>query len=242
MRRTMRFDERASDYARHARPQAEVARRLAERIPHADTMVEALELGAGTGLLTRELVRLGYTVRATDISPAMLAAGARAEPGATWEPLDAWNPPPACCDQIFSSSLLQWCPDPVTVFRRYHEALRPGGKMTHAVFTEGTLRELHAVSDAPAPVPWRDADAWFDAARAAGFRILSGQSVTLRLHYPNGAALLREIHGTGAVSGKPMLSPGALRQVLREYDRRFVAPEGGVTATWSALLFSAARD
>jgi SAM-dependent methyltransferase len=238
----MRFDERAADYARHARPQAEVARRLAECIRRADTPVDALELGAGTGLLTRELVRLGYTVRATDLSPAMLAAGAKAEPGATWEPLDAWNPPPACCDQIFSSSLLQWCPDPVAGFRRYREALRPGGVMTHAVFTEGTLRELHSIPGVPDPVSWRQADAWLDAARAAGFSIRFDQSVLLRTRHADAAALLREIHGTGAVSGKPMLSPGALRGVLREYDRRFASPEGGVEATWTALLFSAARD
>lgn len=242
LRRRMRFDERAADYPRHARPQAEVARRLAARIPCVDTPVDALELGAGTGLLTRELVARGYAVRATDAAPGMLAAGREAVPGATWETLDAWTPPSACCDRLFSSSLLQWCPEPETVFRRYREALRPGGRMSHAVFTAGTLRELHAIPGMPETVDWREADDWLDTARAAGFRIVSGQSVVLSPRYDNAAALLRQIHGTGAVSGNPVLSAGALRRLLAEYDRRFTVPGGGVTATWCALLFEAARD
>ena len=238
----MRFDERASEYARHARPQAEVARRLAARIPSVDTPVEALELGAGTGLLTRELVRLGYRVRATDASPAMLAAGRTAVLGATWETMDAWNPPPACCDRIFSSSLLQWCPDPVAIFKKHREALRPGGAMTHAVFTAPTLGELYSIPGVPEPLPRRTPDAWLDAARAAGFEIGFSEHAVFKTRHADAASLLREIHGTGAVSGKPRLSVGELRRVLREYDRRFAAPGGGVEATWAALLFSAVRD
>ena len=238
----MRFDDRASGYATHARPQAAVARRLGELIPAVDSSVEALELGAGTGLLTAELLRLGYKVRATDNAPAMLAVGRRAAPGADWVAMDAWTPPPACCDRIFSASLLQWCPDPTATFRRYREALRPGGLMTHAVFVRPTLRELYSLPGVPSPLVWRKEHEWLDAARVAGFRTLSAQNHTFRTRHADAAALLREIHGTGAVSGKSMLSAGALRRVLREYDRRFASPEGGVEATWSALLFTAARD
>ncbi len=239
MRRTMRFDERASGYARHALPQAEVARRLAARIPSVDTPVDTLELGAGTGLLTRELVALGYGVRATDASPAMLAAGRAAVPEAGWQALDAWSPPPGCCDRLFSASLLQWCPDPETTLTRFRRALRPGGRMAHSVFIEPTLCELRELAATPDALAWRTADFWTDAVRRAGFHITGSEVLTLRPAYDNAAALLRQIHGTGAVSGKAMLPTGALRRLLGEYDRRFAAPAGGVTATWSALIFEA---
>lgn len=235
----MRFDEKAAEYARHARPQAEVARELAACIPFVDTPVETLELGAGTGLLTRELVARGYAVRATDTAPAMLAAGREAVPEARWETLDAWAPPVACCDRLFSSSLLQWSPEPEKTLASFRAALRPGGRMAHAVFISPTLAELRGLDGAPDALDWHDADFWTGAATRAGLRITHRETLTLHPVYTDAAALLRQIHGTGAVSGKPMLSAGALRRLLAEYDRRFAAPGGGVTATWCALIFEA---
>jgi SAM-dependent methyltransferase len=53
-----------------------------------------LELAAGTGRVTAELVRRlpGAAVTATDLNEAMVAHGAARVPGAAWQPADAQAP------------------------------------------------------------------------------------------------------------------------------------------------------
>ncbi len=234
----MRFDERAAVYDRHAHPQAEVVRLFVDGLPRADRPLDALELGAGTGRLTRELLARGYRVRATDASPAMIDAGRALAPDAEWGELDAWSPPPACCDRLFSANVLQWCPDPVATLSRHRAALRPGGRLSHAIFIEPTLAELREVAGGVIPLLPRSADDWTDAARRAGLRVMRADRAVLRRTYPDSLALLRELHGTGAVSAKNILGAGRLRAALREYDRAFAVP-GGVVATWAALFLDA---
>jgi len=91
-----------------------------------------LELGCGTGLLTRHLVGAGHRVVATDASPAMLARARRAVPDAEEvrrlvlpdDPL-----PPA--DAVVSvGHVVNYLPDLAAVTRALVAmagALRPGG-------------------------------------------------------------------------------------------------------------------
>ena len=67
-------------YAQH------LARRAAASAPR-----DVLELAAGTGIVTRELLRQlpGAAVTATDLNPAMVSWGAAHAPGATWLAADA---------------------------------------------------------------------------------------------------------------------------------------------------------
>ncbi|MDT4919372.1 MAG: hypothetical protein QOI15_274, partial [Pseudonocardiales bacterium] len=67
-------------YAEH------VAARLRELAP--DTL---LEIAAGTGIVTRELVNAlpNAAIIATDLNPAMVAHGAQQVPGAEWRVADA---------------------------------------------------------------------------------------------------------------------------------------------------------
>jgi hypothetical protein len=41
------------------------------------------------------------------------------------------------------------------------------------------------------------------------------------------------------VPDKALLGAGELRRVLREYDRRYADPAGGVYATWAGVLLRA---
>jgi hypothetical protein len=56
--------------------------------------------------------------------------------------------------------------------------------------------------------------------------------------YPSALDFLRSLHESG-VTGEPRLSVGELRELLREYARRFPAPGGGVLATWAWLMVDA---
>ncbi len=53
--------------------------------------VAVLELAAGTGVLTRELVGSGLEVVATDLNQAMVDYGRGQVPGAAWRQADASN-------------------------------------------------------------------------------------------------------------------------------------------------------
>lgn len=87
-----------------------------------------LEIGCGTGQLTRPLARRGLDVTAIDLSPSMAAAARRRAPGATYavtsfEDLDV---PDESFALIASGSAFHWI-DPEVRFAKAARLLRPGG-------------------------------------------------------------------------------------------------------------------
>lgn len=238
--RVMRFDERAADYERHATPQARVTARFAAFL--SPTTETVLELGAGTGLLTRDLLARGFRIVASDLSEAMIETGRHAAPEARWIRLDAFSGPFPAHRRIVSANLLQWADSPAAACIRLRDMLPPGGVTAHAVLVRPTLAELDGLVAGAPPVRWYDASEWLAAAHAAGLRVTRREDVLFRERYADAATLLADLHGTGAVSGKPLHGPGRLRTLLREYDAKNATPDGGVAATWAALFFEAVRD
>ena len=91
-----------------------------------------LELGCGSGLLTRFLVDAGHRVVATDASPAMLDLAREVAPGAEdIRPLVLPDDPVPECDAVVSvGHVLSYLPDETAVERALEaaaDALRPGG-------------------------------------------------------------------------------------------------------------------
>ncbi|MBN1863932.1 MAG: methyltransferase domain-containing protein [Victivallales bacterium] len=113
-----------------------------------------LEIGCGTGFLTRELFRLfpggGFLV--TDISESMLAicesrtADMRSGLGisADFSVLDMTSDPvPGKFDMIVSSLAFQWSGNIGVLLCRLRNALSPGGVLGFSIQTQGTFGELH---------------------------------------------------------------------------------------------------
>lgn len=90
-----------------------------------------LELGCGSGLLTRYLVEAGHRVLATDASPAMLALARVTAPGAEVRQLVLPDDPLPECDAVVSvGHVLSYLSDGAAVDRTLAasaHALRPGG-------------------------------------------------------------------------------------------------------------------
>lgn len=92
-----------------------------------------IDLGCGTGNLTRYLAASGYVVLGADVSSAMLDVARRSggSPTIEWTQLDpdAFALPSANAsrDGIVASSVLEYVDDPVTVMRECARVLRPGG-------------------------------------------------------------------------------------------------------------------
>jgi SAM-dependent methyltransferase len=90
-----------------------------------------LELAAGTGLLTRELVAAlpGSQVTATDLNEAMVAYGRGAVPEADWRQADAQQLafPDLTFDLVTCQYGVMFFPDRVAAYREARRVLRPGG-------------------------------------------------------------------------------------------------------------------
>lgn len=232
----MRFDECASSYDDHALPQRVFAARVAAFIGEPPAG-KALEMGAGTGALTRCLAgRPGVRWVATDSSPAMLAIGQRAAPQAEWALLDAFREPIPTADLQVSSGLLQWAPDPGQALARWAAAVRSGGRMVHAFPCEPCLREWRSLVP-HGPLRWRSEVEWQKLFAQAGLEILRSQAWKDTAVLRSALDLVRGLHHSG-VTGRPQLTPGRLRAALRTYDARFCTA-GGVAATWAWMVIEA---
>jgi trans-aconitate 2-methyltransferase len=96
--------------------------------------MRAIDLGSGTGELTRELHRrLGCTTTTGyERSRAMLEASAKfVEPGLSFEEADigALDLAPKSVDLVFANASLHWLPDHRTLFRKLTGWLAEGGQL-----------------------------------------------------------------------------------------------------------------
>ena len=146
-------------YDRHLGPMLfagyaeDLARRIAEFAPAA-----ILETAAGTGVVTRALIRTlppGAEVTATDLNQAMLDFAAT-QPGAervTWRQADAQTLPfpNGSFDAVLCQFGVMFCPDRATAYREARRVLKPGGRYLLSVWDRIEENEFtHIVTDAVA--------------------------------------------------------------------------------------------
>ena len=134
-------------------PRPSARARLAEDIARLDLppRPRILEIGCGTGLLTRELARrLGPADwMLTDISPAMLEIarlGPAPQGSVRYAALDGEHPDalPGGYDLICSSLAVQWFGDLNAGLGRLAALLAPGGHLAIATLAEDTFAEWRA--------------------------------------------------------------------------------------------------
>jgi malonyl-CoA O-methyltransferase len=232
------FGRAAPNYREHARVQAELADWLAEWLP-AKRDGRSLEIGAGPGIFTRKLLPWAGALTATDISPAMCAAGRAALPQVEWRVMSAEAPGPGPWDWIFCSSMLQWVTDPENVFAGWRGRLAPGGRLLAGLFVEGSLPEWRAVAGEDSPLAWRTAEEWCACLRRAGLQVVRSEVQPRIFEFPSAQAFLRSVHGVGGAPQR-RLPLGRLRRLLRDYEARFHVP-AGVPATWIFCRVEASR-
>ena len=146
------FERAAATYDAAAVLQNEIGGRLIERLDLIRAQpARILDLGAGTGVFTRALLRRyrRADVVALDIAAPML----RRVQGR-----GGWFRRPACVcadaerlpfaddsfDFIFSNLMLQWCADLESLFAGLRRVLAPGGLLLFTTFGPDTLKELRA--------------------------------------------------------------------------------------------------
>lgn len=116
---------------------APYARRLA-RIAAAHAPHTVLEVAAGTGIVTAELVRAlsRAQITATDLNPAMVAWAEQRVSGPQWLPADAQclDFADASFDMIVCQFGVMFFPDKPKAFGEFARVLRPGGTLLFTVW------------------------------------------------------------------------------------------------------------
>jgi SAM-dependent methyltransferase len=171
----------------------ELAGRVAARRPG-----RVLELAAGTGVLTRELLAAlpGADVTATDLNAAMVDFGRGRAPGATWRQADAMNLPfdAGWFDAVACQFGVMFFPDKPAAFAEARRVLTPEGRLVVNTWAEVARHEFAAglvaaleerfPDDVPGflsavPHGYADVDAVVADLEAAGLDCLAADTVTL---------------------------------------------------------------
>ena len=235
---TSLFSAAADTYDAGAELQRVVAETLARKIkalprPAASKgPPKILEVGCGTGVLTRALadqITGAWTV--TDIAAPMVARCERALaaslPGARFMVMDGTAPALAPgFDVICSSMALQWFEDPGRAIGRLSALLNRGGHLAFATLGPDTFEEWQAacaLSGVAAPTRRLPSAEDFQNNTPHGFAFRAEKAV-FRRTYANGWDFLQRLRKIGAHRAVPEAEPlpaGALRKVLRATDAPF---------------------
>jgi SAM-dependent methyltransferase len=171
----------------------DLARRAARLSPH-----RVLEIAAGTGVLTRELVAAipAAEVTATDLNVAMVEYGSRRAPGASWRQADALHLPfgNEQFDLVVCQFGVMFFPDKPAAFREIRRVLTPEGRLLFSAWSTVETHDFAAAlvagierafpDDPPAfvaavPHGYSDTGQAVADLAAGGLGCVSAESVTL---------------------------------------------------------------
>lgn len=189
----------------------DLARRVAAHSP-----ATVLELAAGTGVLTRELLGVAGSVTATDLNAAMVDLGRRVVSGVEWQQADAADLPfdAAQFDVVACQFGVMFFPDKPAAFAEARRVLVPGGRLVLNTwgalddhdFESALVSALATVfpDDPPrfiAAVPhgYSDVDMLVADLGAGGLRCASVETVTVEGRAASAADL-----ATGYCTGTPL--------------------------------------
>ena len=246
-----RFSAAAETYDRHARPQLALAQSVIAMLPEMYPE-QILELGAGTGQLTRLLTERfpDVIIDAVDVAEKMIAhsrASFSRFPQINWIIGDAQTfRSETLYPLIVSSSALHWVEDLPAACGNIFRCLEPGGAFALGMMLQGTLRELHTLREEIAPektpvLSLPSYEAAVNCLKQAGFRMERRRHSTEEIIYDDAAAFLKAIHEQGVTGGrvsvgKAPLSRGELSRLVADYQETYAADDG-VYATYESATF-----
>ncbi len=199
------FAKASDSYDALAGLQREIGLTLLRQHKVAELSGVVLDLGCGTGFLTRELQLFSgdKTIIAMDIAMPMLQA-ARSKCDVAFSCVDIESLPvqDKSIDWIFSNLAFQWCTDLVGVFENFKRVLKPGGSLVFSSFGPQTLRELKwawaKVDDYSHVNNFFSVQQLREFMQQAGLQNIQIENSRHKSEYSNVMALMKELKGIGA--------------------------------------------
>ncbi len=189
-----RFGSSFETYDQQADVQRRICGRLAELIPEIDVR-HGMEIGAGTGFLTRNLIRRWPDAMWTinDLSPAAEQFLVPLTPGTTFLCGDAERIEyPDNQDIIASASTVQWFSDMPKFVHKSAMALNRNGVLALSSFGPENFREMR-----PTGLDYLSLDELTALLQSAGFEIRHSEQYLETLEFDSPHAVLRYIKALG---------------------------------------------
>ncbi|HET7757892.1 MAG TPA: malonyl-ACP O-methyltransferase BioC [Steroidobacteraceae bacterium] len=244
------FERASASYDASSSLQARIAGELLERLElfrFAPGVV--LDLGSGTGRVTRELKRRYPRARviALDIAAGMLREARRHQrPWRRFDRLcgDALRLPlrDGSIDLIFSNLMLQWCEPLAVTLAETRRVLKSSGFFAFSTFGPDTLSELRSA--------WAEADGYNhvnhfsdihevgDALVRAGLMEPVLDVDHIEVGYPDVLTLMRDLKAIGAhnvTAGRPRSLAGRARLRRVEHAYESFRRDGRLPATYEVI-------
>jgi malonyl-CoA O-methyltransferase len=253
------FARRAASYDRHAGVQRFMAQGLLTRLEALTPRVASiLEIGCGTGYLTRQLRQAYPHARlvALDLAPALVAAARRRlgpNSGVAWLVADgeAWDR--GRFDLIIANAAFQWLTCPGASLTAFGRSLNPGGVLAFSTLGPLTFLELstalqraaaalHLEAPAIAARGFLDGAGWTELLAQAGFlrRWVDREVVTTS--FPSVRQFLKDLQATGATNPEPRPFAPRLFKGLVEAYRAGFGSNGSVPVTYELIWALARRE
>ena len=225
------FRQAGQTYDEAAKAQRHIAEKLAAMLPKEakiakEAIIKILEIGTGTGLLSRQIIPNLPPCEATylDLNPIPPLNLAFKEQYITAD-AEQWLAEQAAesaaaqkdnsyaegvYDLIISASTIQWFADPRAFFRHAARLLRPGGCLLISTFVKGNLGELDEWR--PAPLNYLTPEE-IEAMAEEYFEEVASEPEELSLHFESRRQLLLHLKRTG-VAGSAPKSPVAPQSAI----------------------------
>lgn len=222
----------ANTYEQHAIAQKESARYLFQAIDQfCENAGVCLEIGCGTGILTREIVKnikpqLYYlndlSVELCDISAGLCNRGTKSKLiVGDAESADL----PLGVDLIVSSATMQWFSDLGGFVAKLQPILSEQGLLAFAIYSSGTMSELTSITGDGLVYFSKDE---IENMVSDNFEIVFSQELKRTLYFQSFIDILRHIRhtGVGAINPVKKYDRKTINSLANSYKEKFQTPSG----------------
>ena len=229
-----RFSAASASYDAEAEAQQHIAARLwALAAPHVPSGADVLEIGAGTGLLTRLILEAqprSLTVNDLYLSPQVqelaqqFSGRVQCREGDA-EHLEFGGP----FDAVLSASTVQWFADIPAFFARCAGLLPKGGLLAFSSFLPGNLQEVAALTGVG--LTYASA-AELQGQLAPNFDLLAVEQGDVTLHFASPRHVLLHLRHTGVTGIRSVVwGKNSYKDFVARYTARY-GNEQGVRLTY----------
>lgn len=217
-----RFAKAAATYDSAATVQRLIAERLLSLASLDPT--DTIEIGSGTGLLTRMFLEQYTPGRLTlvDFNPAPVGNAVTIAADAELWMASAPSESASC---IISASTMQWFNSPGLFLDNVRRILRPGGTALISTFGRNNMKELAGLAPS---LPYPAADELPD--------VVADEEI--RLEFPTAAEALRHMRLTGVNAVSQTISAADVLRLTRRWPR---TPHGSYTLTYNPLYIKISK-